>query len=68
MFVYLTHSTTRGLEDVSRYPRLLTSLMTNHSWTEDQIKKLAGNNLLRVFSKVEKVCESPGPRPKAKRD
>lgn len=29
--------------------------MTKHSWTEDQIKKLAGNNLLRVFSKVEKV-------------
>jgi hypothetical protein len=29
--------------------------MSNHSWTEDQIKKLAGNNLLRVFSKVEKV-------------
>jgi len=48
-------STTKGLEDVSHYPQLLTSLMSNHSWTEDQIKKLAGNNLLRVFSKVEKV-------------
>ncbi|XP_050421020.1 dipeptidase 1-like [Adelges cooleyi] len=47
--------TTQGLEDVSRYPQLLATLMTNHSWTEDQIKKLAGNNLLRVFSKVEKV-------------
>lgn len=48
-------STTKGLEDVSHYPQLLTSLMSNHSWTEEQIKKLAGNNLLRVFSKVEKV-------------
>ncbi|XP_015367405.1 PREDICTED: dipeptidase 1-like [Diuraphis noxia] len=47
--------TTKGLEDVSHYPQLLASLMSNHSWTEDQIKKLAGNNLLRVFSKVEKV-------------
>lgn len=50
-----TYSTTQGLEDVSHYPQLLISLMTKHSWTEDQIKKLAGNNLLRVFSKVEKV-------------
>ncbi|XP_050545606.1 dipeptidase 1-like isoform X2 [Daktulosphaira vitifoliae] len=47
--------TTQGLEDVSHYPLLLASLMANHSWTEDQVKKLAGNNLLRVFSKVEKV-------------
>lgn len=51
----MIYSTTHGLEDVSHYPQLLASLIANHSWTDNQIKKLAGENLLRVFSKVEKV-------------
>jgi len=51
----IIYSTTQGLEDVSHYPQLIISLMKNHSWTETQIKKLAGENLMRVFSKVEKV-------------
>lgn len=53
----MIYSTTHGLEDVSRYPQLLASLIANHSWTDNQIKKLAGENLLRVFSKVEKVSD-----------
>lgn len=49
------HSTPTGLEDVSRYPQLLATLLEDPSWTEEDIKKLAGLNLLRVFAKVEQV-------------
>ncbi|KYM92121.1 Dipeptidase 1 [Atta colombica] len=45
--------TPTGLEDVSRYPQLLATLLEDPTWTEDDIKKLAGLNLLRVFAKVE---------------
>lgn len=48
-------STPTGLEDVSRYPQLLATLLEDPTWTEDDIKKLAGLNLLRVFAKVEQV-------------
>ncbi|XP_048511448.1 dipeptidase 1-like [Athalia rosae] len=47
--------TPTGLEDVSRYPQLLATLLEDPSWTEDDVKKLAGLNLLRVFKKVEQV-------------
>lgn len=52
---YYTISTPTGLEDVSRYPQLLATLLEDPSWTEEDIKKLAGLNLLRVFAKVEQV-------------
>jgi hypothetical protein len=45
----------RGLEDVSRYPYLLAELMADARWTDEDIKKVAGLNFLRVFGKVEKV-------------
>lgn len=48
-------STPTGLEDVSRYPDLLAELLEDPNWTEDDIKKLAGENLLRAFAKVEEV-------------
>ncbi|XP_048267991.1 dipeptidase 1 [Bombus terrestris] len=47
--------TPTGLEDVSRYPQLLATLLEDPTWTEEDIKKLAGLNLLRVFAKVEQV-------------
>ncbi|XP_078034048.1 dipeptidase 1 [Augochlora pura] len=47
--------TPTGLEDVSRYPQLLATLLEDPTWTEEDIKKLAGLNLLRVFAKVEEV-------------
>ncbi|XP_032458115.1 putative dipeptidase ARB_02715 isoform X4 [Nasonia vitripennis] len=47
--------TPTGLEDVSRYPQLLATLLEDPTWNEEDIKKLAGLNLLRVFSKVEQV-------------
>ena len=43
-----------GLEDVSCYPALLAELM-RRGYTREEIKKLAGLNLLRVFREVEKV-------------
>lgn len=44
-----------GLEDVSGYPKLLAELLADPSWTERDIRLLAGKNILRVFSKVEAV-------------
>ena len=43
-----------GLEDVSCYPALLAELM-RRGYTREEIKKLAGLNLLRVFREVETV-------------
>ncbi|XP_046994344.1 dipeptidase 1-like [Schistocerca americana] len=50
----ISHTTT-GLEDVSRYPQLLAALLEDPSWSEDDVKRLAGLNLLRVFRQVEQV-------------
>jgi membrane dipeptidase len=43
-----------GLEDVSCYPALLAELM-RRGYTKEDIKKVAGLNLLRVFHEAEKV-------------
>lgn len=52
-----------GLEGVDTYPRLLAALMAN-GWTEADIRKLAGENVLRVMRAVEAVAESKkGERP-----
>lgn len=46
-----------GLEDVSKYPVLFDTLYQNDSslWTIENLEKLAGRNLIRVFKKVEEV-------------
>ncbi len=44
-----------GLEDVSCYPALLAELM-RRGYSKDDIKKVAGQNLLRVFKEAEKVA------------
>jgi membrane dipeptidase len=46
--------TTDGLEDVSCYPALLAELM-RRGYTHQDIRQLAGLNLLRVFREVESV-------------
>ncbi|XP_078614765.1 dipeptidase 1-like isoform X2 [Branchiostoma floridae x Branchiostoma japonicum] len=46
-----------GLEDVSKYPNLLEELIVR-GWTDDQIKKLLGLNLIRVFKKTEEVSRN----------
>lgn len=52
-------STPIGLEDVSKYPDLFDKLAESghgyEPWTRDELKKLAGLNLLRVFGEVENV-------------
>jgi membrane dipeptidase len=40
---------------VSKYPQLLAALLEDPSWREEDLKKLAGLNLLRVFRAVEEV-------------
>ncbi len=45
----------KGLEDVSTYPALLTEL-ARRGWTEAELKKISGENFLRVFGEVEKVA------------
>jgi len=51
-----------GLDDVSTYPALFDHLAEEgHSWvpwTADELKKLAGLNLIRVFKGVEAVRDS----------
>jgi membrane dipeptidase len=43
-----------GLEGVDKYPALLEELM-RRGWTDADIAKLAGENLLRVWAAAEKV-------------
>jgi membrane dipeptidase len=45
---------TEGLEDVSKYPDLLAELL-RRGYTDTEIKKIAGRNLLRVLKDAEKV-------------
>jgi membrane dipeptidase len=44
--------TIKGLEDVSTYPILFTEL-ARRGWTEPELRKIAGQNFLRVFEDVE---------------
>jgi membrane dipeptidase len=44
-----------GLEDVSKYPMLLAELARDRRWSADDIKKLAGGNLIRVMRETERV-------------
>ncbi|HZV84034.1 MAG TPA: dipeptidase [Brevundimonas sp.] len=46
-----------GLEGVDAYPRLLAALMAA-GWSDADIRKLAGENLLRVMRAVEAVAET----------
>jgi membrane dipeptidase len=44
-----------GLEDVSGFPLLFAALI-RRGWNDDDLKKLAGQNLLRVMRQVESVA------------
>ena len=43
-----------GLEDVSKYPSLVAELF-RRGYKDDEIKKIVGQNILRVMREVEKV-------------
>jgi membrane dipeptidase len=47
--------TIKGLEDVSTYPALFAEL-AHRGWSDDDMKKLAGENVLRVLAKAEEVA------------
>ena len=44
-----------GLEDVSTYPALFVELV-RRGWSDDDLRKLAGRNLLRVMLEAESVA------------
>lgn len=44
-----------GLEDVSKYPALLAELL-RRGWTDADVKKVAGGNILRVMREAERVA------------
>jgi membrane dipeptidase len=48
-----------GLEDVSKYPDLFVELL-RRGYTPDDLKKIAGQNILRVMRAVEAVAKSGG--------
>jgi membrane dipeptidase len=45
----------KGLQDVTTYPALLAELM-RRGWSDDDIRKVAGENVLRVMAAAEKVA------------
>jgi len=51
-------STPEGLEDVSKYPDLFEAIIRTGNWSADDLEKLSGRNLLRVFRDVEKVVRN----------
>ncbi len=44
-----------GLEDVSKYPDLFAELI-RRGWTDGDLRRLAGENLLRAFARAEAVA------------
>jgi membrane dipeptidase len=46
----------QGLEDVSKYPSLIAELL-RRGYKDDEIKKITGQNVLRVMREVEKVSK-----------
>lgn len=47
--------TTQGLEDVSKFPYLFAELI-GRGWSDSDLKKLAGENVLRVMREAQKVA------------
>jgi membrane dipeptidase len=47
--------TVQGLEDVSTYPNLLAELV-KRGWTDDELRGLAGENILRVLRRAETIA------------
>lgn len=63
---FFVHRLPVGLPDVSAYPSLFAELLSDPTWTISDLRKLAGENLLRVMRQVEEVrkvhanLEGPG--------
>ena len=50
----LHFSLPEGLEDVAKFPDLIAELL-RRNYTEEEVKKVVGENLIRVFEKAEEV-------------
>src|SRR5438105_15944542 len=48
-----------GLEDVSKFPDLIAELL-RRGWSEEDVKKVAGLNALRVLRATEQVAAGRG--------
>jgi membrane dipeptidase len=48
-----------GLKDVSQYPNLLAELL-RRGYSDDDLRKIFGANLLRVWSNVEEIAQRGG--------
>jgi membrane dipeptidase len=48
-----------GLKDVSTYPNLVEGLLSR-GYSEGDIRKILGENLLRVWRKVEDIARASG--------
>jgi membrane dipeptidase len=46
-----------GLEDVSKYPNLVYELLVR-GYTDEEIQKVLGGNLIRVWKKVEEIANT----------
>jgi len=46
-----------GLENTSKYPNLFAALVED-GWTDEELEKLAGLNIIRVLKKTEEVAET----------
>jgi membrane dipeptidase len=49
-------SVPEGLEDVSKYPALIAELL-RRGYKDDEVRKIVGQNVLRVMREVEKVSK-----------
>jgi membrane dipeptidase len=54
----LGDSLPHGLQDVSEYPNLIRELL-ERGYSDDEIRKICSDNILRVWSEVERVARTP---------
>ncbi|KAK4301022.1 hypothetical protein Pmani_026810, partial [Petrolisthes manimaculis] len=47
-----------GLDDTSKYPYLLAELLLDETWSDEDLRKLVGLNIVRVMKQVEQVRDS----------
>jgi membrane dipeptidase len=56
-----------GMEDVSRLPRITEALLRK-GYSESDIRKILGENLLRVMAEAERIVKRPAPPIRAEAD
>lgn len=51
-------TTPHGLEDVSKYPHLFAELISDPAWSDEDVRMVAGGNMLRVLREVENTRDN----------